>query len=144
MNQLRRARQCLWTDHSRQGRLRRWGGRSRHTCSRIRRYRTGQGSHGRNRGESGTASGNEARAAHPWRNSSDCSGQTRYPSQPHPVIARCLSDRPAGLKKESRPPYFTLHYSPLLGWVGWHTLRLFMPNKEHIADVWYRLPDQMV
>ena len=55
-NRLRRARWCRGRDRSRQGHLHRWGGRSRHTCSRIRRYRTGQGSHARNRGESGTAS----------------------------------------------------------------------------------------
>lgn len=108
MTQLLPARRYRLRDRSRKGRLHRWGDRSRRTCSRIRRYRTEQGSHGRNRGESGTAScsprsGFRHAICRKWENPSadqpqhrtrhlDYLGQTRYPRQPHPVIARCLSD----------------------------------------------------
>ena len=90
-NRLHRARQCRWRDRSRQGRLRRWGGRSRRTCSRIRRYRTGQGSHERNCGESGTAScsprsGSRHAICRKWENPNGDRRphRTRHPGRPQP------------------------------------------------------------
>ena len=106
-NRLLWARRCRLKDHSRQGRLRRWGGRSRRTCSRIRRFRTGQGSHARNRGESGTASCSPRSVSrhaicHKWESphGDRRPHRTRYPTRSHPVLDRCLSDR--GLKKRNK------------------------------------------